>query len=102
MNVLSMPKSQYNTCIDNPTYQDYEDADKSTVGCGSAFLAYVFFISYMLMITLIFLNLFVAIILNGYFDTRNEDSHMLNQDVLEMFRETWSHFDPDATGFIKI
>lgn len=62
----------------------------------------MYFISYLIFITLIFLNLFVAIILNGYFETKNEDSHMLNKEVLETFKETWSKFDPDATGHIKI
>lgn len=27
---------------------------------------------------------------------------MLNQDILEMFKDTWSQLDPDARGFIKI
>jgi hypothetical protein len=27
---------------------------------------------------------------------------MLNQDVLELFKDAWSQFDPDATGYINI
>jgi hypothetical protein len=102
MNVLAMSKSEFNDCVENPSYADYVAAGKNTVGCGKGYLAPMYFMSYLIFITLIFLNLFVAIILNGYFETRNEDSHMLNQDVLETFRETWSKFDPDATGLIKI
>jgi len=41
------------------------------VGCGSRVITLVYFFTYLVIVTLIFLNLFVAIILNGYFDTRD-------------------------------
>ena len=71
------------------------------MGCGNRLLAAIYFFSYLVIITLIFLNLFVAIILNGYFDTRDQESHSLNGEVLGVFKESWAKFDPDATGYIK-
>lgn len=48
------------------------EAGYNPVGCGHYLVTYVFFFSYLMMITLVFLNLFVAIILNGYFETKSE------------------------------
>jgi len=40
-------------------------------------------------VKLVFLNLFIAVILEG-FDTMNiQESRILNSDVLEHFRESW-------------
>ena len=55
-----------------------------------------------LFVILIFLNLFIAIILQGYADTTERNEKMFNSDVKEQFREIWSHYDYDATGFMKI
>lgn len=54
------------------------------------------------MVTLIFLNLFIAIILNGYFETRDQARKELNAEALEKFVNAWSDYDPDATGYIKV
>lgn len=50
-------------CIYNPSYQDYLDAGKSTVGCGSFNLAILYFMSYTFIVNLVFLKIFIAIIL---------------------------------------
>ena len=58
--------------------------------------------SFVFLISLIFLNLFVAIILDGYFETRNDRQNMQKDELLENFRKGWSEFDADATGLIKV
>lgn len=40
-----------------------------TIGCGSKTLSYVYFVSYMFIVNMIFLKIFIAIILQGYNDT---------------------------------
>lgn len=40
----------------------------SPQGCGNPIVSYVFFISFVVIISLVFLNLFVAIILEGFDD----------------------------------
>lgn len=49
-----------------------------------------------------FLNLFVAIILEGFEDTQTTDKQLLNFETTEYFRDVWSRFDPKATGLIHI
>ena len=51
---------------------------------------------------LIFLNLFIAIILQGYDETRDRNEKMFNSEIREHFRDTWSMYDQDATGFIYL
>ena len=62
--LLAMEKKNMitNDCIENPTYQDYVDNGYETIGCGSSFAtAYLFLFTFM--ISIIFINLFIAIIL---------------------------------------
>jgi hypothetical protein len=49
-------------CIVNPTYQDYADNDFKTVGCGKA-ISKPFFIIYVILVSLILVNLFIAVTL---------------------------------------
>jgi hypothetical protein len=92
----------YHDCLENPTYYDYIAAGNKTVGCGSWYKILIFFFSYLTMMSLIFLNLFIAIILNGYYDSRDELNQSLNTQFFAGFKEAWASFDPDATGFIEL
>ena len=60
-----------------------------------------FFISYILIVNLIFLNLFIAIILQGYVDTSKEQEQEFNLNTVYAFMGAWQRFDPLATGFIR-
>ena len=57
-------------CIQNPTYQDYVDNNRQTVGCGPKFSGILYFYSYFLAMSLILLKLFVAIICQAYEDIK--------------------------------
>ena len=59
------------TCIENPTYDDYVANGYKTIGCGNSFAIIMFFFTYLALMSLIFLNLYIAIILNGYYDARD-------------------------------
>lgn len=47
------------------------------------------------------MNLFVAIILEGFADTYQKDKKLFNHETTEYFRDVWSRFDPNATCFIR-
>ena len=51
-----------NECIWNPTFQDYK-INEGTIGCGGRAIAYAFFSSFTFIVSLIFLQLFIAVIL---------------------------------------
>lgn len=54
------------------------------------------------MLTLVFLNLFIAIILDGYFEASNQTGQMLTPTLTAKCLDSWSTYDPDATGLIPI
>ena len=49
--------------------------------------------SFIFLIILIFMNLFIAIILQGYSDVQESVSKTFNNDQKEEFIEAWSKFD---------
>ena len=56
----------------------------------------------MFIVSLVFLKLFIAIILDGYDKTQIQDTRLFNNEMKDRFREVWAEFDPDATTFIKL
>ena len=56
----------------------------------------------MLLVSFIFLNLFIAIILEAFAKSQLEQSIRINEDTIEAFQNAWKKFDGDATGMIKI
>jgi hypothetical protein len=53
-------------CIDNPSYEDYVENGKNTIGCGNINSSVIIFVIFCIIVILIFLNLFIAVILEGY------------------------------------
>ena len=51
---------------------------------------------------MVFLNLFIAIILEGFEDTINSENKLFNQEKANIFIDVWADFDPKGTGMIKI
>ena len=88
-------------CINDPSYEDYVANGYETVGCGSI-SSYFFFLTYVLLIKLIFLNLFIAIILLGYDDTNMKENRLFNTETANYFKERWAKYDPDGTSFINV
>ena len=86
-------------CIENPIYEDYVESGE-TVGWGNKF-GQVFFMSFIVIVQLIFLNLFIAIILQG-FETMNKKANMiLQEEALEKYKAEWAKFDSKGTGLIE-
>lgn len=66
------------------------------IGCGSIVISYSFFITYTFLVAMIFLQLFIAIILQGYEDTQTQESRLFNNDATQQFREAWADLDPSV------
>jgi len=47
-------------------YESYVENGQKTTGCGSPIAGIVYMMTYLLIVPLIFLNLFIAIILEGF------------------------------------
>lgn len=46
------------------------------------------------------LNLFVAVILQGFDRSSKDESQMVRSSEVEQFQEVWKQFDKFATGFL--
>jgi len=53
-------------------------------------------------VSLVFLNLFVAIILKNFEDLNSKENQLLTDANMKHLRECWAYYDRDATSFIKV
>ncbi|XP_024517728.1 voltage-dependent T-type calcium channel subunit alpha-1H [Selaginella moellendorffii] len=68
--------------------------------CGFPFAGVIYFVLLVLVASFIFMNLFVAVILDAItFGLVNENS-MVTPTHLLGFKALWAHYDPHATGYI--
>lgn len=51
-----------------------------------------------MIVPLIFLNLFIAIILEGFEETNKKVKTLLQEEEFSNFRECWANFDKDVSG----
>ena len=81
--------------------QDYDDIVKNGIqGCGKPGLAKMYFISYMLVVALIFINLFIVIIFESFQESQIEEALKVGGKTIDLFCLLWQKYDPRGTGFI--
>jgi len=69
-------------------------------GCGT-YWSYPYFISFILLVPLMTINLFMAIVIEGYFISENEHESVINPKHIDEMLTKWSDYDPKGTGFIS-
>jgi hypothetical protein len=87
-------------CVTDPTYDDYKANSYKPVGCGKLGSTTIYFSSFVLIVSLVFLNLFIAIILLGFSDSSDDEQFVFSADTTDRFTDIWAKFDPDATSYI--
>lgn len=50
----------------------------------------------------IFLNLFIAIILEGFSSSGEDDDNRIEEDSFSSFKRIWIKYDPLGEGFINV
>jgi hypothetical protein len=86
-------------CTADPTYDEIKDNNGEPNGCGHE-SAYIFFVSYMLIIAFVFINLFIAVILEGFEQSEMIENSMMNTEHMNIFKKAWVKLDPLGSGFI--
>merc|ERR550514_1268376 len=66
--------------------------------CGNAGMAYFFFIAYTFIITFVILNLFVAVVLEGFEGTNEGDE----QAIVTKCIEVWKRYDVNLTMMVPM
>jgi hypothetical protein len=95
-------------CDPNPTYdknlpwclkeRDYPECTDVN-GCSAGMSVFLYFYSFILIVGLVVLNMFVGVVLEAF--ENSQESDILNPADLDHFVEVWAEYDPDATYYIK-
>ena len=69
--------------------------------CGNKLVAVIFFVSYIILIVLITINMYIAVILENFNQAQSQDDAGITEDDIEAYYTSWEDFDPKATQFIS-
>lgn len=99
--------AQSDGCVDDPPYDpemcgfnDFEGC-KPLNGCGNS-VAYVYFCTFTLLITYVMLNLTIAVILEGFSASQEDEEPLFEPELLEEFQYKWADIDKKAKGMVYI
>eukprot|EP00933_Yihiella_yeosuensis_P030549 TRINITY_DN24187_c0_g1_i1.p2 TRINITY_DN24187_c0_g1~~TRINITY_DN24187_c0_g1_i1.p2 ORF type:complete len:348 (+),score=70.21 TRINITY_DN24187_c0_g1_i1:1312-2355(+) len=89
MDIKSKPWSEWDAdgdgYVDNPTE------------CGTGF-AYIYFISYTIVVTYVILNLFIAVIFEGFEESKSTDT----KEIIRVCMDVWEKYDPNNTLYVPL
>eukprot|EP00941_MAST-03F_sp_MAST-3F-sp1_P000668 g668.t1 len=92
----SLPEYNVNMCGFNDT-ADCIPMD----GCGTT-ASYYYWISYTTIVSFIFLNLFIGVVLDGFDESSKDEYSSLSNEYKAQFVNMWENFDPDGKRVIKL
>lgn len=83
--------------------QGFEQIQKDGIqGCGSPMVAYVYFLSFMIVVSFVFLNLFIVVIFESFENSKNEAHLKVSILAFEKFRIIWTKYDHGGSGYIEV
>ena len=85
-------------CAENQSFEDWQN--EGVIGCGSPIFAYLFFFSFVSLSQFVFINLFIAFVLQAYKQAFKERASLITYDDYDYLINCWSDYDPKATGMI--
>ncbi|KAL4228300.1 hypothetical protein ACF0H5_013731 [Mactra antiquata] len=69
--------------------------------CGTPWMAVIALTSYILVIFLVVINMFIAVILENFNQAHEQEEAGITEDDFDMFYCVWEQYDPLASQFIK-
>lgn len=69
--------------------------------CGTPWMAVIGLTSYILVIFLVVINMFIAVILENFNQAHEQEEAGITEDDFDMFYCVWERYDPLATQFVK-
>ncbi|KAH9489938.1 hypothetical protein Btru_038304 [Bulinus truncatus] len=69
--------------------------------CGSPILAIPYMVSYIIIVWLIVINMYIAVILENFSQAHEQEELGITEYDFDMFYVTWEKYDPFATQFIR-
>ena len=86
-------------CYDVGNYDEYLEFGR--MSCGTNY-AYLYFITYQLVLSMILINLFMAVIIKTFEETSKAESFLIPSHNFTQFVDSWKKFDGDAISFIPL
>ena len=71
-------------------------------GCGKPQLAILYLVSYIIIVRMMLINMYIAIIIENYNEAQEQEEIGVTEDDFEEFFLLWEKYDPYATQFIKL
>ena len=65
-------------------------------GCGDTTI-FPFMLSFVLLVSCVFFNLFISIVLEGFMESASIDNAKISTETLMRFSSYWTKYDPEAT-----
>ena len=93
-------KGEYNGEVwqENQTYEEMQrDGIK---GCGTN-ISFFFFISFMILLSMIIMNLSVAAVIEGLAEASKENTGIVSGDQIDILIDRWKDYDKNASGLIS-
>lgn len=87
-------------CIEDQDYHVLRNNNFVTLSCGTEFSMF-YFISFLILISWLILNLSVAAVIEGLENAKTENSGMVSGDDVQFLLDAWMEYDPKATGWIN-
>ena len=96
-------KIMHDAMLSKPYCSEKPDQNYWLSSCGSPTFAMLYFHSYYLIISYIFLNLFIAVVIENFsiFYSTDDDPIMSQQDI-QCFQETWNLCDEEKSGSMSL
>jgi len=76
-------------CDAHPTYTSYKENNFTPNGCGMPRVATIYYISFQIIVSQVFLNLFIAIVVDTFIAMKNAYDLPIRQTDIEVFTEIW-------------
>lgn len=64
--------------------------------------AYMYFLSFMIVVSFVFLNLFIVVIFESFENSKNEAHLKVSTLAFEKFKKLWTKFDHGGSGYIEV
>ena len=69
-------------------------------GCGTD-ISYLFFISFMILLSMVIMNLSVAAVIEGLAEASKENTGIVSGDQIDILIDKWKDYDKNASGLIS-
>lgn len=80
----------------DPNYKNLPNGN-----CGYKLVSILFLVSFIVVIFLILINMYIAIILENYNQVMQQEKIGITNEDIDLFYQQWEIYDPNATQFIE-